>query len=405
VAESARHGVPALAAGVVFAFALVQAVSANHAEDFFIYRFGSEVAARGESPYDIAKVKAAVAAQFPDPDPKPTSFVNNCGYFLPPAATLLFLPFAVLPWAAAKVAWAAANGLAAYCIARLPWLGNPAPRTTPLLLLASVVLVLNPVSLAVQVVGQSTPLFVGFVAAGLFAFGRGKPYLAAVLWAVPFVKPHLALPLVPLAWFLGGWRPAAVLVALVGGLNLAGASLIGGSPLFLQEYFDFLPTTRDAVAYNRVALNPTIPSWNRLLLAAGGPVIELGLLGTLAGYLMWFGLIVGRCALAGTVPARSWAVAAASIGAVLCSQVLVYELLFLTVAVPWVRDLFASGLRVRGWLAVAVLATQSIPYKVLAGFGVEAHHAVGVAAFAVLLLTAPLRPAAGLNPASGDSPR
>jgi hypothetical protein len=393
----ARRAVPLLAACLLLGFALVQAVATGHQEDFFIYRWGSQQAVGGESPYDIAQVRAAVARQFPDPDPTPTSFVNNCGYFLPPAATVLFLPFALLPWSAAKVAWAVTNGLAAYFIARLPWLWNPAPapRTTPLLLLASVLLVLNPVSLAVQVVGQSTPVFVGFVAAGLFAFDRGKPYLAALLWAVPFVKPHLALPLVPLACFLGGWRAAAVLVAVVAGLNLAGAWLIGGSPLFLKEYFDFLPATRDAVAYNRVALNPTIPSWNRLLLAAGGPAIELGLLGTLAGYLLWFGLVVGRCAVAGTVPARSWAVAAAAAGAVLCSQVLVYELLVLAGVVPWVRDLFATSQRVRGWLAVVVLAAESIPHQVLAGFGVEAHHAVGVAVLAGLILTGPLDPTRG----------
>ncbi len=394
-----RRAVPLLAACLLLAFALVQAVATGHQEDFFIYRWGSHRAAGGESPYDIAQVRAAVATQFPDPDPTPTSFVNNCGYFLPPAATVLFLPFALVPWSAAKVAWAVTNGLAAYLIARLPWLWATAPTAGRLLSACSLLLVLNPVSLAVQVVGQSTPVFVGFVAAGLFAFDRGKPYLAALLWVVPFVKPHLALPLVPLAWFLGGWRPAAVLVAGVAGLNLAGAWLIGGSPLVLKEYFDFLPATREAVAYNRVALNPTIPSWNRLLLAAGGPAIELGLLGTLAGYLVWFGLVVGRCAVAGTVPARSWAVAATTAGAVLCSQVLVYELLVLAGVVPWVRDLFAAGHRWRGWLAVVLLAAESIPHQFMAGFGVEAHHAVGVAVLAGLILTGPLVPTRGATAA------
>ena len=56
-----------------------------------------------------------------------------------------------------------------------------------------------------------------------------------------FVKPHVALPLIPLAWYLGGWRRAAGLVAVVAALTLVGATLAGGSPLFLRDYLAFLP--------------------------------------------------------------------------------------------------------------------------------------------------------------------
>ena len=96
-----------------------------------------------------------------------------------------------------------------------------------------------------------------------------------VLWTVPFVKPHLAIPLIPLAWYLGGWKPAAVLVALVGLLNAVGATMVGGSPLFLRDYLNYLPTAREVVAYNRVEMNPQITSWNRLLYAWDGPLVEL----------------------------------------------------------------------------------------------------------------------------------
>ena len=47
--------------------------------------------------------------------------------------------------------------------------------------------------------------------------------------------------------------------------------MAGGSPLFLLDYFRYLPTAREAVAYNRVEMNPQITSWNRLLFAWGGP--------------------------------------------------------------------------------------------------------------------------------------
>jgi Glycosyltransferase family 87 len=384
---------PIIAALLLFAFALYQALATDNARDFFIYRLGAELAARGENPYDIPKVRQHVAAHFPGDDAK--EFVENCGYFLPPLAVLVYLPFAALPWAAAKVAWAVAVGLAGYCVARLPGLLRTPDSPAPGMLAASVVpflLLLNPLTLSVVVVGQVTLLSLGCVAAGLWCFDRGRPYLAAVLWAVPFVKPHLALPLIPLAYFLGGWRPAALLVALVAALNLAGATVAGGSPLFLSDYFDFLPSAREAVAYNRVT-NPAITSWNRLLLAAGGPQVELTAVTTVAGYLVWFGLVVGRIAVTGEHPSAAWAVVAVAVGAVLCSQVLVYELLLLAVAVPWVRDLFAGGWRVRGWLAVVLLAVQLMPGKPMEALRLESYHPLGVALLAVLVLAGPLNPA------------
>lgn len=379
-----------MAALLLFAFALYHALTTDHQRDFFIFRLGAELAARGENPYDVPRVRAGIEQQYPN-EPE---FVANSGYFLPPAATLLFMPFAMLPWGAAKVAWAVANGLAAYFVARLPLMlrdkDSPPP---PFLLwsLAPFILLLNPLAPAVIFVGQFTVVFVGCVAGGLLLIERGKPYLAAALWVVPFVKPHLALPLIPLLWFLAGWRPAALLLVLVGVLNLAGAWLAGGSPLFLKDYFEYLPTARAVVAFNRVELNPTITSWNRLLYASGGPLIELTAVGIFAGYLVWFGLLLGRCAATNTTPTAAWVAAAAAVGGVLCAQVLVYELLFLAVAVPWVRELFAGSPpdRIRGWLAVTLMASELIPQKVVAKFGLEMHNSLAVSLLAVLVLIGP----------------
>ncbi len=114
-----------LAALLLFAFALAQSFSGTSLPDFFIFRLGAELAARGENPYDIPKIREHIAAQFPDPEPKADSFVNNCGYFLPPMAVLVFLPFAALPLVYAKILWAAAVGLGGYFIARLPEMLRP----------------------------------------------------------------------------------------------------------------------------------------------------------------------------------------------------------------------------------------------------------------------------------------
>jgi hypothetical protein len=355
----------------------------------YIFWLGAELAARGENPYDVPRVRTHIAAQFPDENAK--EFVNNSGYFLPPMAVFVFMPFAMLPWMSAKVAWAVVIGLAGYFIARLPGLLEGTTASRLALVLIPFLLLLNPLALAVVVVGQYTLLFVGCVAAGLFAFERGKPYLATALWVLPFVKPHLAIPLIPLAWYLGGWRPAALLVALLGVLNLAGAWVAGGSPLFLRDYFAYLPTAREVVEFNRVEMNPNITSWNRLVFAWGGPLVELGAWRIIAGYMVWFGLIIGRCAVTNTLPSAAWAAAATAVGGVLCAQVLVYELLFLAVAVPWLRDLFASGYRLRAWLAIVLMAVHLLPGKVLEPIRADDYyHSLTVVLLAVLVLVGPV---------------
>ena len=377
---------------LLFAFALFQGLGTKNARDFFIYRLGAELAARGENPYDLKKIHHHVTAAYPEDDKDTKGFVANCGYFLPPLAIVLFLPLALMPAIAAKVCWAFATGVAGFFTARLPGLLRSSDSSTLPFLPRYVVpflLVLNTLTLAVVLVGQVSLLSLGCVTAGLWCIERGRPYLAAILWVLPFMKPHVALPLLPLMWFLAGWRPAALLVILVVLLNLAGATMVGGSPRFLVEYLEYLPEAHKSVGFNRVESNPRITSWNRLLLTAGGPLIELSAITTLAGYLVWFGLAIGRAALTGTRPSATWVVAVAAVGAVLCSQVLVYELLILALVVPWVRDLFASGYRLRGWLAVGLLAVQLIPWMAMEKMELAFPPSLGVMLLAVFVLMGP----------------
>jgi hypothetical protein len=387
------------AAGLLGAFAVLQALGPTTFPDFFIYRAGAELGLRGESPYDIPRIRALVAQQFPDPDPGPDSFVNNCGYFLPPMAVLVYAPFAVLPYEASKIAWALFVAVAGFWVTKLPDLfrrpGEPAAPGPVWGMLVPFLLVVNFLALAVVLVGQTTLLAVGCVAAGQWCFERGRPRLAwlgALLWAVPFLKPHVALPLLPLAWYLGGWKRAGGVLAAVVGLNLIGATVVGGSPLFLRDYLDFLAAGHKAVAFNLAERNYEITSWNRLLyvLSGGRVLVEQTAATTLAGYLVWFGLVCGRCALGGVAPSAAWAAAAAGAGAVVCPQVLGYEALVLALAVPWVRELFADGRRAWGWLAALALAVQLVPFPVAQAVGVEFHRPLGAAAVALLVLVGPL---------------
>ncbi len=392
---------PLVAAGLLFLIALNYARNPDLNRDFFIYRIGAHLGARGDWPYDVPKIRALVADAFPDPDPKFDSFVNNNGYFPPPLAIVVYLPFAVLPWGAAKLAWAVAMFLAALMVARLPhaFRAADAPPADPSLVWAAVgaMLVLNYLSVAIIAVGQTPLLFVGCVVAGQWCFDRGGrwgPWLGALLWAVPFVKPHLALPFIPLAWYLGGWKRAAAVFGAVAALNLIGATLAGGSPLMLKDYLDYVPTAHKAVVYNRAELNPQITSWNRLLFSLGGPLVELTIVTTVAGYLVWGGLVIGRCAVTGERPSRAWALAATAVGGMLCCQVLGYETLGLVLTVPWLRELFAAGRRAQGVAGCLLLLLQQIPREVFQAepLGIDFHRSLGVMVFAGLVLIGPLRP-------------
>ncbi|HEY3787907.1 MAG TPA: glycosyltransferase family 87 protein, partial [Urbifossiella sp.] len=213
---NAIEPLPLVAVAIFLIFALFHVRTTNQQPDFFIYRLGAELALRGESPYNLALIRTHVVAQFPNQEEGPDSFVNNCGYFLPPMAVLIYAPFAVLPWPAAKIAWAIVSTIAVFGITRIPilFLANGRRTTTagadrawnsyvPILLVVYVLM------LAIFQVGQTTTLCVGCVALGQWCFEKGRPSLGLLLWSVAFIKPHVALPLVPLAWYLGGWKRAA----------------------------------------------------------------------------------------------------------------------------------------------------------------------------------------------------
>jgi hypothetical protein len=383
-----------LAVALFLAFALVQTANPKLFPDFFIYRLGAELALNGQSPYNLSAIRARVAEQYPDPDAGPDSFVNNCGYFLPPMAVLVYAPFAMLPWPAAKVAWAIASALAAFGITRIPSLFQKSPPGQGPIWngLVPFLLVVNFLALAILQVGQSTLVVVGCVAFGQWCFERNRPALGTLLWSVAFIKPHVALPLVPLAWYLGGWKRAVGLVAVVVLLNVAGAIVIG-SPMVLRDYVDFLAAGHKAVAFNLAERNPEITSWNRLLFVATGTLVEQTAPITLASYLIFFGLVLGRCALAGKLLSAAWAMAAAAVAAAWCPQVLAYEAYGLVLVVPWLRELFATRSPCRQVLGIVVallLIVELLPYPAASAVGITFHRPLAVALLAVAILFRPV---------------
>lgn len=385
-----------LAWAVLAGFLMDQALRANNFQDFFIYRAGAARGLAHQSPYEPDWLKPLILEQYPEERSKPEGqrLAEQAGFFLPPGAILVFAPFAILPYGAAKVAWALVNALAAWGVLGLLGLfgDGPVPPTSAKARLAvAIALWLNFMTIALLTVGQTTLLFVGSVAFGQWLFERDRPVLGVLFWAIPFIKPHLALMLLPVAWYVGGWRRAAAIIAAVAGLNLAGAWIASGSMTLFQEYLAFLDQAHKAVDFNKAQFNPQITSWNRIWIAAGGEVIELTGGMTLAGYAMWYGMVLLRCGVSGRRPSPAWALAASAAGAIVCCQVLGYEAYLLVLTIPYLRDLLRSGGKAWAVLMVLSLFGQVLPLD-FESLGVGAPRALFAAVVATLILLGPLRP-------------
>lgn len=337
------------------------AVQDNHHEDLWIYSAASRMAFAGTSPYSTERAHAAVAEQFTDPD-----LLKNAAYLRPPATLLVFAPFTGSDWQLMKLLWCAVTillgALAAWHLSAFTEATLPPWFTSA----AAVVVLCNPLTLFVLIVGQ-TPLFViAAIVLGQAAHRRGRVHLGAALWALAFIKPHVALPLIPLAWYLGGWRRAAEVVAFAGLFNILAGVLTVGSPLLVLDYLKYLPEGHASVKFNLVSGNEQITSWNRLLLPCGGPAMDLGLTGTLAGYAVWFGLVWARLRTQGGQDS-AWLLAVAACGALLCCQSLPYELPMLVLVLPYLGELFVSG-RGRDQAAALVIA-GFVAFAMLPGGG------------------------------------
>ena len=335
-------------------------------QDLYIYRAGATLALAGGSPYDRAALYEMIAARFPD---QPL-LIQNHGFFLAPAGVALFAPFAPLPWGVAKTTWFVLSytlaGLGAWQIVPL---AGPAARARfadwwrPALVAAAL---WDPLLFIGTAVGQTAAVMAGCLMLGAVQLKRGRGWASACLWAVLFAKPHLALPLIPLAAYLGGWRQALRVALAAGLLTLIGVALCGG-PGVVPAFLRHLADSHKAVEFNKVSWNPQLLSWNRPVYALGLAEIELGAKGVLIGYAAAALLIAARVRLAGARPTPAWALAAAVTAAAECCQLLASEGLLLMGVLPHLLDTLAARRRLAAAWLVAGLVLKSVPFE-LAGW-------------------------------------
>ncbi len=327
---SAKLKLPVVLFGLTLAGAIWATASVgNVQEDLFIYRAGATLPVRGLSPYDGEALRADVAGQYPGSP----QLIANCGFFLTPQAVAVFTPFAVLPWEIARITWTGVSF--AVLIAGMWWLPVPTGRPWwgPVL---AVVALADPLLPMVSSLGQTTTLMAGLLLLGYGATVRGWKVAGALAWSVLFMKPHVALPLLPLAFALGGRRTGVALIVAVIGANLLGLALSPDSLGLPLEYLRHVAGGHKLVNYNRIEFNPQLTSWNNALLAGGGPLIELGIGAILAGYA---GVaVVGATRCRGAKPDPAWLLAVGVAAAPVCCQVWAYELVLVVAVLPLVAE-------------------------------------------------------------------
>jgi hypothetical protein len=365
-----------LTAGLFAYLALaVRTLPHDNQLDLFVYRTGAQIALAGESPYDSKRMLAVVMAKFPPKDANDL-FARNCGFFLPPQAIVLFAPFAKMKsWSEAESVWFFLLTLFGALCGTLAWtFGRTAAHRGTGWAIIVVVLLLNPVTLPTLVVGQTPLLFAGCIALGQYCFERDCPRMGCFLWAFTFFKPHLALPFLALAAILGGPMRALRIVMVVALLNLLGGLLtygtLAGAFHLFGEYVDYIGSAHKDVVFNRVDQNYQILSWNRIIAAAGGPAIELGISMVLAGLAVWAALIAIRLRLA--APWRdvfdrnkidpAYLLAVTAVGSLFFNQVLASEMLLLVLLAPLTVQHIDANRRRDIWVLVGLLIFLFLPF-------------------------------------------
>jgi len=309
----------------------------NEHHDLFIYTSGARLALKGETPYNIDAIHEMVAQQYPDDE----VIQNNSGFFLSPQALLVLAPFASLPWMAGKAAWCTVmfclTLLTAWQLIRLteetlhPWLAFS----------IAMWVAFNWMTMAIYNVGQTGLLMLSCITLGEVLWRSGWKRFSAILWAVAFIKPHIAIALIPLAFALDGWKRALEVAFWAGVLNLITGLVFFGKPLFILDFVKFVEQGHQTVEFNRLVLNKQILSWNRIYFSLGGEGFEMGITRTFLGFLIVSVVVFIRQRIAGEY-SRQWLLACAGGSMVVCCQVLACELTALFLALPYLAQNLVS---------------------------------------------------------------
>ena len=365
--------------------------------DLWIYRWGVGETWAGRSPYEFPALGAALDEYLP-------GRALPAGYFLCPTAALALGPFSAAGWEGGRLLYLALQpALAGVAVLGVRSVAGPGRLAAAGWAAVFVVFLLNPITLRVVAMGQLGLLVTAGLAAGLALVHAGRPVAGAVCLAAGSVKPQLAVPFYLFAFAAYGVRPGLVAAAVGAAAVVLGTLPTGGPLATLPGYVRHLAGGYERVHFNRVQ-NEAMVGLNRLVLAAGGPAVDLTAPAVVAGYLAWAVAVrvrIGRPDRA----ADPVLLAAAGVAPLAFAQCHLYEMLLLVFWVPYLLDLRRRRVRsvaiVLGLLAVAAVPRGGVEAAVdrlgLAGPAADlalAYRAAVVAGLSGYLLVVGKGPAA-----------
>lgn len=216
-------------------------------QDFIIFRVAATMALEGRAAeaYQLPLFAMELEALVGQPGP----FLLNWPY--PPSLTLILVPFALLPYGVAFIAWVVATG---GCLAAVMW-------TSPALRQGIVFVFAAPASLAVVAKGQNSFLSAALMTGFLVMMDR-KPWVSGVFLGLLTYKPHLGAVIPLLLIVMRRWD--IILPATATALAFAGLSMVALGPAI---WVDFLWSVF-AVADNFMTPETALPAMQTVYASA-----------------------------------------------------------------------------------------------------------------------------------------
>lgn len=234
---------------------IVDAGGNRRGPDFLTHYTAGRMVLAGEAThfYDLPVQAAAQEAALGAPLDRPSPFL------LPPAASLIFVPFATLPYQVAASLWVATTIALVTFSLRLVWPLSPLRGQVPGAFAMLALIGTYPVSMNL-VGGNNAALWLTIYAVGARFLFSGRAVLAGVVLGFGALKPQLFLAVPVLLVIQRRWHTLGAFAVVSGLLAIVSFALVG--PAGAQEYARVL--TSDAYR-----LGVAIPNaWRMLSLPA-----------------------------------------------------------------------------------------------------------------------------------------
>ncbi len=293
-------------------------------------------------PYQAAAQEAALGAPLDRPSP----------FLLPPAAALVFVPFAALPYFAAATLWAVTTAVLMAAAFLLVWPLAPLRGRVSGAFAALALAGTYPVGMNL-IGGNNAALWLAIWALGARYLLTGRAVAAGMVLGLGALKPQLFLAVPVLLLVQRRWRAlgaAAGVAALLAALSLLMVGVDGA-----RQYVNFLTSSayREEVAIPNAWRMLSLPAFARALLPDASDLLTIAIVG---GGLVLLGWAVRHASL----PAAYAAAALMSVA--IAPHCFLYDGMVL--AVPILLRAGGRGLGAPSWaLAALWLLTWLVPFR------------------------------------------